>query len=69
MSSSEGNYDEIQRKRKRERDYEEKNESPQKRKFLNVKDDYGPNILDLADETLIEILKFTDSESLINLGQ
>lgn len=54
------------RKRKLEEDSNEREESLLKRKYV---EESSANILDLADETLIEILKQIDSESLMNLGQ
>lgn len=68
MSADDGTFEKSSRKRKFDSDEAEENEA--KRKQLNEQESFEelPELLDLADEVLMEILIKLDGESLHNLG-
>lgn len=66
MSTSEETPETTNRKRKIEDDESEEND--RKRKLFAASQDLEPELLDLADEVLMEILMKLDGESLHTLG-
>lgn len=64
MSTSEEMQEEVSRKRKFENEESSGEENETKRKLLALE----PQLLDLADEILVEILLKLDGESLHNLA-